>query len=495
MRLQPLQAFLLALGLYVALHFTLRLVFSPVLGTDDVEQAICTQHLALGCDLRQPPLYSWLQWLVDQVAGPGLASIFLFKYALLFATYVFLFLAGERLFGNSFTAGIAALSLWLTYPFAVSVHQGVTHSLLLSLMLAASFYVALRLEQRRDMGSYLLLGLLLGLGVLSKYSFVLYASGLALAALSMPSYRRAVLDQRILLSLIIALAIVTPHGLWIWERLDAVSGALGGIGQAEAPASYAARVAAGLANIVSALIQFLAPLWLILLAFYPKAFLPLASTGVPATRQFLGRVLAYTIAMLALSVLAGGPIDLKPRWMHVAALLAPLYLFSRVEAAGYVLKRGYLAVLVALPILVVALWAAQTYIAPKLGKASRFHAPYDLIAATLRSAGFSRGTIVADGLHLAGNLRLAFPEARVLTPTYAFFSPPVRGTGGGHCLLAWENEAGRHDLPTGLADFVLKRWGGIPDRRPAYAQAYYHGATRQTMEVGYLLLPGEACNR
>ncbi|NWG86114.1 MAG: glycosyltransferase family 39 protein [Hydrogenophilaceae bacterium] len=484
--------FLLIVGLYAVLHFALRLIFSPVLGTDDVEQAVCAQSLALGCDLRQPPLYTWLQWLTNQVAGLGLASIFLLKYGLLFLAYLFLYLIGRRLFNRTATAVLAALSLWLTYPFAVSVHQGVTHSLLLSLLLAASFHAFLRLEEKRHLAGYLLLGGLLGLGLLAKYSFALYAAGLGLAALSLPRYRAVLLDRRILLSLAVALLVVTPHGLWVWERLPAVHGALGGLGQQTAPSAYLPRISSGLLSLASALIQFLSPFWLILLAFYPRAFRPLKAKPLADPLRLLERSILIGIGLLALVVVLGGPVEIKPRWMHVLLLLAPLYLFGRVEAAAYenTSKRGYVIALFLLPVLVIAAWAAQTYLAPQWHKVTRFHAPYDRIAQQLHTAGFERGTLVANELHLAGNLRLFFPQARVLTPAYAHYLPAAGQTD--QCLLVWEDRNGV-GVPAALQAYLERHGKPRATGTPAYVRAHYRYSEMETMTVGYLLLPAGGC--
>ncbi len=503
--------FLLIAGLYVLVHFGLRLVFSPVLGTDDVEQAICAQSLALGCDLRQPPLYTWLQWLVNQVAGTGLFSLFLLKYGLLFATYLCLYAIGRQLFNHTATAVLAALSLWLTYPFAVSVHQGVTHSLLLSLLMAASFLAFLRLEAKRHWAGYLLFGTLLGLGELAKYSFALYAAALLLAALSLPRYRAVLLDRRMVLTVLAGLLVVAPHGLWAWERLDALHGALGGLGQHAAPAAYLPRVATGLASLASALIQFLFPLWLILLVAFPRAFRPLAAAPAPAPSQregeamarsarvmlneplrLIGRLLLLGILLLALVVFAGGPVEIKARWMHVLLLLAPLWLFGRIEAvygAGAA-KPAYLFTLFLLPPLVIAAWAAQTYLAPQWHKPTRFHAPYDRIAEQLHSAGVEPGTIVANELHLAGNLRLFFPQARVLTPALPQYRPP--GRAAGPCLLIWEGGRGS-EPPPALRAYLAEPDLASAQHRPGYLQARYRYSDSASLAVGYLLLPGQPC--
>ena len=47
--------------------------------------------------------------------------------------------------------------------------------------------------------------------------------------------------------------------------------------------------------------------------------------------------------------------------------------------------------------------------------------------ASARAAGFAgKGTILADDEYLAGNMRVQFPEARVMAARYPLFRPPQR---------------------------------------------------------------------
>jgi hypothetical protein len=60
------------------------------------------------------------------------------------------------------------------------------------------------------------------------------------------------------------------------------------------------------------------------------------------------------------------------------------------------------------------------------------------VMSALRDAGFQGGTIVGADLHLTGNLRAAFPKARVLDASVAPDSYPAR-QGNGACLVVWRD--------------------------------------------------------
>ena len=67
---------------------------------------------------RQPPLYEWLLWSVQQLTGPTLPSFLLIKYGLLTATVAFLYLAATRIFRTWGYAVLAGLSPFLLFQFA-----------------------------------------------------------------------------------------------------------------------------------------------------------------------------------------------------------------------------------------------------------------------------------------------------------------------------------------------------------------------------------------
>lgn len=65
--------------------------------------------------------------------------------------------------------------------------------------------------------------------------------------------------------------------------------------------------------------------------------------------------------------------------------------------------------------------------------------PYDVLAERLSASGFRKGTIVAGKGPFAGNLRLRFPDSRVISLESPYYvPPPVGDVGTGQCLVVWE---------------------------------------------------------
>src|SRR5262245_5860802 len=80
--------------LTVALYrvaFTIAIaIASPPLGMDNVVDNVWAQRLQLVYQLRQPPLFDWLLWSVQQLTGTGALSFLLVKDLLMVLTAAFL---------------------------------------------------------------------------------------------------------------------------------------------------------------------------------------------------------------------------------------------------------------------------------------------------------------------------------------------------------------------------------------------------------------------
>ncbi|MEL7488190.1 MAG: hypothetical protein AAGJ87_13350, partial [Pseudomonadota bacterium] len=67
--------------------------------------------------------------------------------------------------------------------------------------------------------------------------------------------------------------------------------------------------------------------------------------------------------------------------------------------------------------------------------------PYDAVIGALEKEGAAATTIVAATDNTAGNLRRAFPSARVLSLQLPFYAPPER-PGDGRCFFVWSTDLG-----------------------------------------------------
>ncbi len=459
--LEP-RGFVALLALYLAIHVLLRLTLSTTLTSDDARDAFFAQSLALGYLPKQPPLFNWLVFGAFQVLGVGIFSLALVKYLLLGLVYGFAYLSGRRLLSDARLAALAAFALFLMVPVNWVIHELLTHTVAALAAASGTFYALLRLEASPSRGAYLALGLALALGTLSKFSYLFFAAALLLAALTVPSFRARLLAPRMLLTLGITIALVSPYLSWFYARRLSLAGMYVEEIGPEVAASYVRGVASGLYYLARVTFYHLMPLALVLLLLFPKAWTTRGAiaSAAPGCR-LLERFLVVELGLLVGGVLIGEVTYLKFRWVMPFYLLVPLYAFTRIDRLGDVevpVRRFARVLLVAEAAIVLAIVVSISR-GDFLGQPSSFNVPYDRVAGEIAAAGFSRGTIVAGGGALAGNLRLRFPDSRVIRLTNPDYVPaPHSSLRDGQCLLVWELEPKR-TVPAGFREWATATLG------------------------------------
>ncbi|MEE8246340.1 MAG: hypothetical protein V3S87_03655, partial [Alphaproteobacteria bacterium] len=144
-------------------------------------------------------------------------------------------------------------------------------------------------------------------------------------------------------------------------------------------------------------------------------------------------------------------------------------------------------------VVVVQARVQQIIIGPAFCKVCRLQAPYPEVARAIAAAGYrGGGTILADDQYLAGNFRLQFPAARMLTSRYPLFLPPAPETPG-QCLVLWHAEQVPEVLPR-LELFGAQSLG--LDLAAAGAPRYIEAmvphsdtaiAAKRVIRIGYLM--------
>jgi 4-amino-4-deoxy-L-arabinose transferase-like glycosyltransferase len=478
---------------YGLLHVLIRLVISAGAELDEAEQLLLSQSFAIGYT-DQPPLYTWLLIGVEAIFGVNILSLAILKNLLLFITHLCLFLAARIVLNDAYLAALTALSLWLVPQIAWESHRDLTHSVLVTSLSSGFFYVMVRLLHSGRTRDYLLLAGLLGLGVLSKHSFLFFAAALVAAVLSQRAGRDRLLDRRLLLAGVLAGGMALPHFLWLFEHFDLGTSPTTRKLALHSGMQWLTSIGTGLGQLVWASVRFLSPLWLICILAFPVLVTRRCSATMSCQgyRRILARFFLVVFVILAGAVILFGVTHFKDRWMQPFLFPAPLYVFVRLRDIGGMVPsrlRLFACILALFGLVFLVTPLAQAWIAPWFGLYSRLHAPFEAVASQLRAAGFRQGTIVAETTFIGGNLRLVFPTSRVVTPDIRaglhVYPQPT-----GQCLVVWESDDQQH-LPPPLRQFLeetLHAWS-VSDHVPHYIEAQLQYSHQQVFRIGFLLVP------
>jgi len=199
--------------LIALIYFTLHLLTSTRYGyfRDALYYLACSEHLAFGY-VDQPPLIPFLGWLTRHSLGTSLPAL-IFWPALAGASRIVLIAAfarelGARRFGIIFAAALgAAPAVWwiVDHQFAMNGLE--------PLFWGGLAYVVLRLINTANPKLWLAFGVIAGVGLLSKYSIVIFASAL-LAGILITRQRRILFTPWILAGGGIAFLLFLPNLIW-----------------------------------------------------------------------------------------------------------------------------------------------------------------------------------------------------------------------------------------------------------------------------------------
>jgi len=199
--------------LIAVVYFTLHLLTSTRYGyfRDALYYLACSEHLAFGY-VDQPPLIPFLGWLTRHTLGTSLPAL-IFWPALAGASRIVLIAAfarelGARRFGIIFAAALGATpAVWwiVDHQFAMNGLE--------PLFWGGLAYVVLRLVNTANPKLWLAFGAIAGVGLLNKYSIVIFASAL-LAGILITRQRRILFTPWILAGGGIALLLFLPNLIW-----------------------------------------------------------------------------------------------------------------------------------------------------------------------------------------------------------------------------------------------------------------------------------------
>jgi lipopolysaccharide core galacturonosyltransferase RgtA len=477
------------LALYFAASVILRLSLPNSLTLDEAEQSLVSQYWLLGYG-PQPPFFNWLQHLFVDAIGISVLALALPKYLTLLLCYVFYGLAAREIDQRPSIVAFAMMSLLTLPQVSYMPQQDLTHTIAVLMATALFLFGLFRTLQRPSLLSYTVLGIAIGIGTISKYNFVLLPAAAMIAVFCDAGWRRRLFDWRVLVTAVLALAIILPHAAWLVGHLTmATAGTLSKMIDANAPHG-AIRILKAFLSLVLACIAFGAlSVVALAIAARVRGLAPLSS-GTDRFTRLVGRMMLLSLAGVVIVILVAGTTKITERWLDPYLLVLPLYLVLKLDRAGFdmplVFKRLVPFFVVLMVVTLIPL-AGRTLTAGLTGASNRINIPFADAADRLRGEAMPVA-IIADGMHLAGNMRMQFPDLPVINGQQAVGTFPDRLVLGSPILVVWYL---RSSQDTGVAP-DLSAIPAAQGRRLSPPETlhlpYYFSNGREQLDLGYAWL-------
>jgi 4-amino-4-deoxy-L-arabinose transferase-like glycosyltransferase len=449
---------------FVAVYFLCQTIIQPLVsyfaGTgvsiDDAEQLIYLPHLWAGYGGSQPPLFTWINWTATHLFGVSILTLKVVKYLVLFLAFVSVHRAMRLLGYERHTTATASLGL-LTVPQIVwEMQHALTHSVASLAFSALAFWALAQLLIRRNTISYVFFGAAAALAILAKFNDVIFIAAMLGAALSIRSYRTAILDKRIVLSLVVLVLALTPTTLWSLDHFDALFARMHKFRLDPSGNSFLFTRLKGLVEFGIATFDFVIMTLLVCgLAFAAqKLDLGKRMVEVEASDRFLARVLLTGYALTAILVLTSGTTAVRDRWLLPLLFLLPAYIAVRAERAGTAGRKvqyliAALAAAIAITVMPVS-WYMQAW--GGNGKSHTARLDYAVILKDMEADG-PVNTIVSDTSWI-GNFRLVEQNLVLLNQEVPGFKRLIRMP----AVLVWLGG----EAPSGLIVEKLRQAGYQP---------------------------------
>ena len=423
---------------YILIHLALRVYFSQTLQVDDAEQIRFSQDLLLGYPIPQPPMYSWLSWIMFQIFGTGLLALTLLKYAIISLTFWFTWLVSGQLFQHLQTRYIATFSYLLMPSFAWHMHQGFTHTIMLSFGIVLSLHALLSLKDNPSTKNYIYLGLAFGIGLMGKYSFLLFMVPILISALSINSYRKTILSPKILLAIGVFVLMIGPHAYWLSQHHQEIFSSIDQKLQVTNDNALIDRFKSAW-QFSTAAIAFVVPFALV---FLINSWRRLFNADKQLTKQanvlLLNRFYwVIIISIIVLALFVSMP-HFKVRWFHPLMMIFPLWMMIRIERQELLSKsitRWFSAILIIFTFLILSIRLLQVTIGPNLGNYGRLNIPIHGTLNKLDNSLLDSSTLKTNDAFLGAHLLSKYPNSTVFINNKRYGDLKLS-----QCLWLWDDD-------------------------------------------------------
>ncbi len=430
---------------------------------DEAEQIVLAQDLLPGYP-DQPPLYSWLQYLVFKGLGANLLSLALLKSCLLGSCF-FCFYYISRCHCRSAIATWCATLAWGIIPaIGYDLLKDNTHSVLALLAACLTWYWFTIPSSVGKKTWYLVLGLMIGIGFLSKFNYFLFLAILLISAISLKEWRLKLIDPAIFLTIITAILLASPYFLWLSKHPQ-----LGLHATYKLVPTTKALWWHGLVALFQSIFFFTAVLLTLAAFLLPIKF----SAKQTPFNQLLIRY--HLIALLTLLFLLIVLRDFQPRWLIPILFLTPILYCSQLDPVFDLKQKAKRFITLSLIIqfsFIIALIYRSHF---SKNRYNQF--PLKQLVYSLKSSPIPIKYLIADPFSywLLGNLKVELSETQswLLHPGKQFALPKERA------LVVWYSPT----IPSWGSSFFDKadiKWLWDARGRRIAGYIYYDGSRFQS---------------
>jgi 4-amino-4-deoxy-L-arabinose transferase-like glycosyltransferase len=407
---------------YFSFNALAQFVVSGTAEFDQAEQLILSQTFQLGYSAQQP-LYTYIVRIIFSFTGPGLAPLLGLK-AVLLSSLIGLFIALGVQFNFTIRQHLIAVVGVVFIPQLIWESQrDLTHSVLATTIAAATLLQIIRTQRRPTTINYVVLGLSVGLGLISKYNYALFLTALSLAVLSTPRFRSLLTDRRALAALLVVLIVSAPHIIWVISNYEIAASS------AEKLHANRGNLFSGFAHAAFSALAFLTPLWVLSIFLISSPFKSKnLETAGPESGKFMLNLFIATIIVVMIFLTVTGTQQVKDRWYQPLLFYVPLIVALFVTPTQARLK-WYLGLGVVVAVLISIALPARTVLAERFNILGRLNIPYPSLLASMSDSTWEPAFIIAETTMLAGNSRPFYPNAKIHVPAYSLNLGPVSGIG------------------------------------------------------------------
>ncbi len=438
-----------ALIVYLLVIFCIRTFLVAGGSNDDGEQLFYSQIWALGYEIKNPPLYTWLVNLVQIIFGATLLSITLTKFILLGLIYFLFYQCARQLNLEKDWRIICMIAPLGVYYIAWDAVRNYSHSILLILSCLLTLSALFTLLDKNRIKDYVVFSIVISIGFLSKINFFIFFIALVLALLSIPEFRQRLNKINFAFAIIFALIVVSPSWVWMLAEWNQGKDILSNKFEINHSLSFVERAWLGMEEIAESLFMMIFPLSVFFLITMPRVFIPFTNNhhrahSLYSYQSLLRNWFFILLAIVTSVVLLSGTTNIRT---HIFFIFLPviLLLITRAQILNMSATRQKILVnlCLALALLVPAVLLYKLNNDPYVEKRKPyFNINYQFLADKLKQKGFKHGTIITyDGLYkLAGNIRPFFNKSTILAINVPRFVPVTNNNQNKQCLMLWETK-------------------------------------------------------